>query len=111
MKSLIIYYSDYKQNTEKIARIFADKLNAELINISDISDIDVENYDLIGFGSGVYRESLSLKLFRVGFLTNSRGGKSSISFSGLKALLTTNTMGQALNDPSKAKNENNMMSP
>src|SRR5690606_25598836 len=65
MKSLIIYYSDYKQNTEKIARIFADKLNAELINISDISDIDVENYDLIGFGSGVYRESLSLKLFRV----------------------------------------------
>jgi len=63
IKSLIIYCSDYKNNTEKIARIFADKINAELINIRDVSDIDVESYNLIGFGSGVYRESLSPKLF------------------------------------------------
>jgi flavodoxin len=65
MKSLIIYCSDYKNNTEQIARIFAEKTDSELINISDVNDVDIENYNLIGFGSGVYRESLSPKLFRL----------------------------------------------
>lgn len=65
MKSLIVYYSEYKNNTEKIARIFAEKTDCELINIRDVSDIDIENYNLIGFGSGVYRESLSPKVFRL----------------------------------------------
>jgi len=65
MKSLIVYYSDYKNNTEKIARVFAEKIDCDLINIKDTSYINVENYSLIGFGSGVYRESLSPKVFRV----------------------------------------------
>ncbi|WP_346871378.1 hypothetical protein [Clostridium sp. UBA5119] len=59
MKSLIIYCSDYKKNTEVIAQILADKIDSELINIRDISDLDIESYNLIVFGSGVYRESLS----------------------------------------------------
>jgi flavodoxin len=65
MKTLIIYCSDYKNNTEEIARIFAEKTDSKLINIRDIDDIDIENYSLIGFGSGVYRENLSPKLFRL----------------------------------------------
>jgi len=65
MKSLIIYCSDYKNNTEKVAEIFAQKIGSELVNIKDVSDIDIENYSLIGFGSGVYRESLSPKLFKL----------------------------------------------
>lgn len=63
MKSLIIYYSGHKHNTEKIARVFANEIDSELINIKDVNDIDIKNYDLIGFGSGVYRESMSPKLF------------------------------------------------
>ena len=62
MKVLIIYCSDYKNNTEKIAKIFAEKVDCDLINIKDNRDIKIENYDLIGFGSGVYRESLSPKI-------------------------------------------------
>jgi flavodoxin len=62
MRALIIYCSDYNNNTEKIARIFAEKTDCELINIRDVNDINIENYNLIGFGSGVYRESLSLKI-------------------------------------------------
>jgi flavodoxin len=31
MRSLIIYCSDYKNNSEKIARIFAEKTDSELI--------------------------------------------------------------------------------
>jgi flavodoxin len=65
VKSLIIYCSDYKHNTEKIARIFAEKTNSKLINIKDVGEIDIENYNLIGFGSGVYRESMSPKLFKM----------------------------------------------
>lgn len=65
MKSLIIYCSEYRNNTEKIARVFAEKIGSELINIRDVSDIDIGNYNLIGFGSGVYRESLSPKLFKL----------------------------------------------
>jgi len=73
MKSLIIYCSDYNNNTEKIARIFAEKLGSELINIKHISAVDIESYDLIGFGSGVYRESLSPKLYRLVDGMNLRG--------------------------------------
>lgn len=65
MKSLIIYCSSYKNNTEKIARVFAEKTNSELINIKDANDVNIENYDMIGFGSGVYKENLSSKLFEI----------------------------------------------
>jgi len=39
MKSLIIYCSDYKKNTEVIAQILADKIDSELINIRNILKI------------------------------------------------------------------------
>lgn len=64
MKSIIIYYSKYNNNTEKIAKVFADKLKADLIKINDTepANIIIENYSLVGFGSGVYNESISPKL-------------------------------------------------
>lgn len=64
MKSLILYYSSYNKNTEKIARVFAEKIHSELINIKDAPNIDIEKYDLIGFGSGVYKEALSPNLIK-----------------------------------------------
>lgn len=75
MKSLIIYYSKYNNNTEKIAKIFADKTNADLIKINDSEPINIstENYSLIGFGSGVYNESLSPKLFNIVEKLNLKG--------------------------------------
>lgn len=62
MKSLVIYFSSYKNNTEKIAKVFADKINADLINLKNIKEIETDNYDLIGFGSGVYKEKLAPQL-------------------------------------------------
>ena len=65
MKSLIIYYSYYNKNTEKIAKILADKTNAEIINLKETNiAVDLDSYDLIGFGSGVYNESLSPILYK-----------------------------------------------
>lgn len=67
MKILIIYHSYYKNNTEKIAQKFSEITGCELINIHDIKEINinVDNYYLIGFGSGVYRERMSPKILRL----------------------------------------------
>ncbi|MBN1763272.1 MAG: flavodoxin family protein [Methanomicrobia archaeon] len=55
MKTLIIYASTHHGNTEKIAQEIATVLNAELVNLTDTDDIpDLADYDLIGFGSGIY---------------------------------------------------------
>lgn len=75
MKSLIVYCSDYKGNTEKVAKVFARKINADLINLKNSSDIKIDNYDLIGFGSGVYKESLSPKLLNLAKKLNLKGKK------------------------------------
>ena len=65
MKSLIIYCSDYKNNTERIAQMFSEKINSDLINVRNFRDVDLEKYNLIGFGSGVYMEKLSPKLYKL----------------------------------------------
>lgn len=65
MKTLIVYYSKYNNNTEKIAKMFADKINADLISLKDLSatSVETESYDLVGFGSGVYNEDLSPTIY------------------------------------------------
>ncbi|HCX64182.1 MAG TPA: flavodoxin [Eubacteriaceae bacterium] len=65
MKTLIVYCSKYKYHTEKIAHLFARHLKGDMVNIKDVDAVSVENYDLIGFGSGVYKERLSPKLYQV----------------------------------------------
>ncbi|WP_163193513.1 flavodoxin domain-containing protein [Clostridium thermarum] len=64
MKSLIIYFSNYKNNTERIAKVFAEKINADLINLKGSGEIKIEDYNLIGFGSGVYKEDLAPQIYK-----------------------------------------------
>jgi len=55
MKTLIICTSTHHKNTEKIALVMAEVLEAKLVKPGDISDPNVlADYDLIGFGSGIY---------------------------------------------------------
>jgi flavodoxin len=63
MKSLVIYYSAYKNHTEQIAVLFAEKMKADIINLKKAKDININNYDLVGFGSGVYMESMTPQIF------------------------------------------------
>ena len=68
MKALIIYCSQYKNNTKESAQLFARKMDCELVNVKDVKDINninIEKYDLIGFGSGVYKESTSPKIMNL----------------------------------------------
>lgn len=54
MNTLIIYFSESNGNTEKVARVLANTLNAGLAQPEEVTSDMLANYDLIGFGSGVY---------------------------------------------------------
>lgn len=54
MKCLVIYESIHHKNTLKIAQVIAKVLQADLKHCSEINLKDLEKYDLIGFGSGIY---------------------------------------------------------
>jgi flavodoxin len=54
MKALIIYISVHHGNTEKVARVMANILDADLLQVEQADASILEQYDLIGFGSGIY---------------------------------------------------------
>ncbi|MCM8787471.1 MAG: flavodoxin family protein [Candidatus Omnitrophica bacterium] len=54
MKALIIYHSEHNKNTELIAQIIAKELPARLVKIEDVRVFELHNYDILGFGSGIY---------------------------------------------------------
>ena len=58
MKKLIVYESIHHGNTEKIGKAMAEYLNADLIKTNDVNVNTLKDYDLIGFGSGIYNGKL-----------------------------------------------------
>ena len=54
MKSILILYSYHHHNTEKIANVFAKVLNAKIKTPQQIEPEKLLEYDMIGFGSGIY---------------------------------------------------------
>jgi flavodoxin len=54
MKTLIVYASIHHQNTEKVAKVMAEELGAALMPVSQVQSRILSDYDLIGFGSGIY---------------------------------------------------------
>jgi len=54
MRALIIYISVHHGNTGKVARVMADILDADLLQVKQVDANMLEQYDLIGFGSGIY---------------------------------------------------------
>ena len=65
MKVLIIYHSEHHQNTEKIARTMASKIEAESKEAKDVATEEINNYGIIGFGSGVYNGRLHKDLSEI----------------------------------------------
>jgi flavodoxin len=56
MKSLLVLFSYHHNNTEKIANVFAKVLDAQIKTPQLISPEELQEYGLIGFGSGIYGE-------------------------------------------------------
>lgn len=56
MKSLLVLFSYHHNNTEKIANVFARVLDAQLKTPQQVNSEELLEYDLVGFGSGIYGE-------------------------------------------------------
>ncbi len=54
MNTLIIYKSIHHGNTKRIAEVMAESLEANLLDLKDAKQDVITEYDLIGFGSGIY---------------------------------------------------------
>lgn len=54
MKSIIILYSYHHHNTEKVAKAMAPVLGADIKWPDDVNPEELQEYDLICFGSGIY---------------------------------------------------------
>ena len=76
MKTLIIYISIHHKNTEKIAGKMAGVFEAKLLTPGETDANSFSEYDLIGFGSGIYfgkyHESLLNIIDRLPVLKNKK---------------------------------------
>jgi flavodoxin len=54
MKSLLVLFSIHHNNTEKVANVFAKVLGAQIKKPQQINPEELQEYSLIGFGSGIY---------------------------------------------------------
>ena len=54
MKSLLVLFSYHHNNTEKIANVFAKVLDAQIKTPQQVDPEELQEYGLIGFGSGIY---------------------------------------------------------
>ncbi len=64
MKTLIIYTSVHHKNTEKVAKVMAAELEADLVPTADAHPDALTAYDLVGFGSGIFYGDMHKALLR-----------------------------------------------
>jgi len=56
MKSLIVCYSFHHNNTQKVAEAMAKVLDAQVKTPQQTIREELQQFDLVGFGSGIYAE-------------------------------------------------------
>ena len=54
MKHLLVLYSYHHKNTEKVAKVFAKVLDAQIKTPQQTNPEELQEYSLLGFGSGIY---------------------------------------------------------
>ncbi|MBN2323184.1 MAG: flavodoxin [Spirochaetes bacterium] len=81
MKTLILYHSEHHGNTKKIADVIAKTLGAETVPASGFHFSSIDEYDLIGFGSGIYYSRFHDSLYRVVESLPAQNGKKAFLFS------------------------------
>ena len=76
MKTLIVVCSYHHHNTRKVAEAIAKTLRAEVVSPGEVDPAAVRDYDLVGFGSGIYSAKHHPKLLELaGKLPSKEGGK------------------------------------
>jgi len=65
MKTAIVFVSIHHGNTEKIAREIANILEAKLLKAEEADPTSLSEFDLLGFGSGIYYSKHHKKLLQL----------------------------------------------
>lgn len=53
LKCMLVVYSYHHMSTEKVAKVFAEILDAEIKMPQQVNPEDIQQYDLVGFGAGI----------------------------------------------------------
>jgi flavodoxin len=61
-KTLVIVFSYHHNNTEKIANVVANVLGSEVKTPQQVKPEEIAEYDLVGFGSGIYSATFDTSL-------------------------------------------------
>ena len=80
-KVLIICQSIHHGNTMKVAKVIAAELNADIKKPSEVNTHQLSEYDVIGFGSGIYKRRHHISLFRLLNKTKPQENKKTFVFS------------------------------
>ena len=64
MKTAVVYFSKHHGNTRKLLDAIAQKHELTLIDVTEKQDIKLEEFDRIGFASGIYYGSFAKQLLK-----------------------------------------------
>ena len=81
LRSLVIVFSYHHNNTEKIANTIANVLGAEVKTPQQVYPEELQNYDLIGFGSGIYSATFDPAVLTLADRLSYAAGKKAFLFS------------------------------
>lgn len=65
MKTLIIYVSKHHENTNKVIQAIKPVLEAEVVSLDNFDISTINNFELIGFASGVYKMKPDTNLLKL----------------------------------------------
>lgn len=81
VKSLVIVFSYHHNNTEKIANACAKVLGAEVKTPQQVKPEEITEYDLVGFGSGIYSATFDPSVLDLADRLPNAAGKKAFLFS------------------------------
>ena len=62
VKTAIVYYSQHHGNTKKLIDAIAEKHEVTLIDVTKNGDVDLSQFELAGFASGIYYSKFNDKV-------------------------------------------------
>ena len=81
VKSLVVVFSYHHNNTEKIANACANVLSAKIKTPQEVTPEEIAEYDLVGFGSGIYGATFDASVLDLADRLSYAAGKKAFLFS------------------------------
>jgi flavodoxin len=81
MECLLVLFSYHHHNTEKVAKVLADALDAQIKRPQQVDPETLPEYDLVGFGSGIYGGELHKAVLKLADQAPQVSGRKAFIFS------------------------------